>query len=110
MSSESEARRIVHLVSDSTGDTAAAAVGAVLSQFEDHPILTRAHVFVRSAAKVDEALVEIHAAGDLAVVTMIDSVLRKRLTDGCAAAGVESLELLEPLFTSVARLLGGVFV
>jgi len=66
----SSARSVLHLVSDSTGATAAAAAAAVQSQFDGLDLLRRTHVFVRSAEAVDGVLERIGAEPGLTVYTL----------------------------------------
>lgn len=75
-------RPVLHLVSDSTGETAAAAAAAVLSQFDGVDPQRRTHVFVRSAAGVDDVLGRIAAEPGLTVYTLLDPALAERLERG----------------------------
>ena len=81
----------LHLVSDSTGDTAAAAANAVLSQFERPGVTISLHVFVRTPAELDRTLEDIARAPGLVVYTILDAGLRRRLEEGCARLGVRAI-------------------
>ncbi len=97
---------VLHLLSDSTGETASAAANAVLSQFGDPDVQKRLHVFVRSESDVDAALGDIRANPGTVVYTILDEALAQRLREGCVAAGVPTVALLDPLFETLARSLG----
>ncbi|MGG7566881.1 pyruvate, water dikinase regulatory protein [Rhodovulum sp. DZ06] len=99
-------RHVLHLLSDSTGETATAAANAVLSQFENPDITLRMHVFVRSAADIDAAVKAIRKEPGPVVYTLLDSKLSDRLVTGVDDLGVETIPLLNPLFKAVRDRLG----
>lgn len=99
-------RHVLHLLSDSTGETATAAANAVLSQFEDPSIDLRMHVFVRSAADMDAAIARIRKDPGPVVFTVLDRALTDRLAAGVADLGVETIPLLDPLFSAVMKRIG----
>lgn len=95
----------VHIVSDSTGETASAAAAAVLSQFPSATARRRAHVFVRSPEAVDRALADIARDPGLVVYTLLDPDLARRVEDGCARLNLRAVALLDPFFDAVAEAL-----
>ncbi|MEM7710897.1 MAG: kinase/pyrophosphorylase, partial [Pseudomonadota bacterium] len=92
----------VHIVSDSTGETAIAAAAAVLSQFPAARARRRSHVFVRDPAAVDRALADIATDPGLVVYTLLDPALSQRIEEGCARLGLRAVALLDPFFNAVA--------
>ena len=98
--------QVLHLLSDSTGETAAAAANAVLSQFEEPDVQRRMHVFVRSPADVDAALDDIRSHPGVVVYTILDEKLADRLRGGCQRIGAPAVPLLDPLFQTLSQRLG----
>lgn len=96
----------LHLVSDSTGETASAAANAVLSQFDDPDVDRRLHVFVRNASDVAAALEDIRAHPGVVVYTILDETLASQVREGCQRMGVPAVPLLDPLFETLSRILG----
>ncbi len=96
----------LHLVSDSTGETATAAANAVLSQFGDPDVERRLHVFVRNASDVATALEDIRAHPGTVVYTILDEALSSKIREGCQRMGVPAVPLLDPLFETLSRSLG----
>ncbi|MEM1314880.1 MAG: pyruvate, water dikinase regulatory protein [Pseudomonadota bacterium] len=99
------AQATVHIVSDSTGETASAAAAAVLSQFPAARTRRRTHVFARSPEVVDRALQEIARDPGLVVYTLLDPALARRVEQGCADLGLRAVALLDPFFDAVAETL-----
>ena len=97
-------RHILHLVSDSTGETASAAAAAVFSQYDGLEITRRLHVFVRTEAALDAALDQMSREPGLVVYTLLDDAMADRLRRGCARLGLDAVALLDPFFAAVARM------
>ncbi|MEM6439012.1 MAG: pyruvate, water dikinase regulatory protein [Pseudomonadota bacterium] len=96
----------VHVISDSTGETASAACAAVLSQFPSARARPRSHVFVRDVAAADRALAAVAEDPGLVVYTLLDPALAERIEDGCARLNLRAVALLDPFFKAVAEELG----
>jgi regulator of PEP synthase PpsR (kinase-PPPase family) len=97
----------VHIVSDSTGGTAASAVRAVGALF-DRPYHEVPHVFTRSKAQIDEIIAAAQDPDEnsLIVYTLTDYDLRDHLERGSADTGITIVPLLSPLiqaFRSVTQ-------
>lgn len=99
-------RHVLHLLSDSTGETATAAANAVLSQFEDPQIDLRVHVFVRAPAELEKALVAIRKRPGTIVYTLLNPEMVGALRSAAADLGVEAIPLLDPLFEAMKIALG----
>ena len=97
----SEGRLVLHILSDSTGETASAAASAVLAQFDALEIRRRTHVFVRAPRDVDAALARIREEPGLAVYTLTDPALAERLRAGLDALALRGVPLLDPFFQAV---------
>jgi regulator of PEP synthase PpsR (kinase-PPPase family) len=97
---------LIHLVSDSTGETVGSAVAAALSQFADRPVRRRTHVFVTSQAALDGVLEAVAQRPGPVFFTLVDSAIRERLCARCAEIGVEAVDVLGPLLSVLAGTLG----
>ncbi|MGM0584177.1 MAG: pyruvate, water dikinase regulatory protein [Pseudomonadota bacterium] len=107
---ERSERRVLHLISDSTGETVSTAAGAVISQFEGLEVQRRLHVFVRAARDVESALDAIRQEPGLVVYTLLNETLADQLRRGCESLGAPTVALLDPFFDAMAELAGGVRV
>jgi regulator of PEP synthase PpsR (kinase-PPPase family) len=97
----------LHLVSDSTGETLDALARAALAPFRPEvEVAVHRSVFVRTARDLDAALTGIRANPGLVWFTVADLAMQARIEDACAALGVESEDVLEPLMTMLARFVG----
>jgi regulator of PEP synthase PpsR (kinase-PPPase family) len=96
----------LHLVSDSTGDTAAMVARASLVQFDD--IQTDEHVWsmVRKPEEVEEVLTGVAANPGFVLFTIVNEDLRKSLEDGCARLRVPCLAILDPVVSGLGAYLG----
>jgi regulator of PEP synthase PpsR (kinase-PPPase family) len=99
-------RHVLHLLSDSTGETATAAANAVLSQFDDPAVDLRMHVFVRTPADIDKAVAAIRKQPGTVVYTLLDRSNAEQLAAGCATLGVPVIPLLDPLFKAMSNAIG----
>ena len=88
--------KIVHLLSDSTGETVSRIGSAALSLFEER-VEKRLHIFLRSPAEIDAAIDEIRTAPGPVIVTMVDEALRRRVLDAAAQIGVPATPVLQPV-------------
>ncbi|MEL7215777.1 MAG: kinase/pyrophosphorylase, partial [Pseudomonadota bacterium] len=97
----------VHVVSDSTGGTAASAVQAVAALF-DAPWEEVPHVFARTPEKIEEALRAAAASPGpaLIVYTLTDVERRDQLVAGAERMGIPTVALLSPLIGAFRVLLG----
>ena len=96
----------IHMISDSTGETIAAALRATVAMFEDVRVSYRRHVMIRSAASLDEALARIAQEPGLVFHTVVEADLRARLERGCHEIGVVAVPFLDPMLSSLTAYLG----
>ncbi len=96
----------LHLVSDSTGETVAAAAEAALAQFPAPAPARREHVFVRTAEALSAALRAVAASPGPVFYTLVDPVLQTTLRARCAALGVPAVDLLAPVVATLSDYLG----
>ncbi|MEO1541807.1 MAG: pyruvate, water dikinase regulatory protein [Pseudomonadota bacterium] len=91
----------LHVVSDSTGETAASAVRAATSLFDTLNMTRHMHVFVRSEAQVQAFVSGIEDANALVVYTIADRALSAYLSAQCEERGITAIALLEPLIQAI---------
>ncbi len=95
----------IHLVSDSTGETLNAVAKAALAQFEAR-VVEHVYALVRNTRQLDRVLREIEDRPGLVMYTMVDPDLRDALVAGCQARRVQSIAVMEPVLSALARFLG----
>lgn len=96
----------VHVIADSTGDTAARVARAAAAQFTSRPVRLVRHPRIVTAAGIDTAFARIAAGSDQHDVevattravfsTVVDEVLRRKLADQCRLMGLPHYDLLSP--------------
>ncbi|HUS52693.1 MAG TPA: pyruvate, water dikinase regulatory protein [Thermohalobaculum sp.] len=97
----------LHLISDSTGETLDALARAALAPFVSQvKVAIHLSVFVRTARDVETALAGIRANPGLVWFTVVDPAVQIQIEDACAALGVESEGVLDPLMAMLARFIG----
>jgi regulator of PEP synthase PpsR (kinase-PPPase family) len=85
----------IHLVSDSTGDTASRVARAVQAQFSASPVSIVRHPRVTTVQGLQDVLGRLPAGSRSAVFfTLIDTALRDRATELCERSGIPSCDLL----------------
>lgn len=97
--------RIVHLLSDSTGETVARIGAAALTLFEASDVERRLHIFIRSEAEVNAVLAQIEANPGLVIVTMVDPYLRRCVVEGARRLGVDVVPALQPVIDAMEAFL-----
>ena len=97
----------LHLISDSTGETLHALARAALAPFQhETPATIHLSVFVRTGRDLEAALAEVRTNPGLVWFTVVDPAMQRRIEDACAALGVESTGVLDPLIATLARVMG----
>ena len=97
---------VIHLISDSTGETLGAMIRACLARFDDADPDILTSVFVRSEGDLAAAVARIEADPGLVCFTVVDADLRARLERDCARLGVPTLCALDPMMAHLSHFLG----
>jgi [pyruvate, water dikinase]-phosphate phosphotransferase / [pyruvate, water dikinase] kinase len=96
----------LHLVSDSTGETASAMARACLVQFEGTEVTEHAWHMVRTSALLDNVIKVIEQQPGLVLFTLIDRTMRQQLQDACWARQIPCVAVLDPVLNAMASYLG----
>ena len=87
----------IHIISDSTGDTASRVARAAQAQFSASPVNIVRHPRVTTLDGLQAAFDKIRSNGRATVFfTLIDRALRERATELCERHGLSSCDLLGP--------------
>lgn len=95
----------LHLVSDSTADTAVTVARASLVRFADVTGVEHIWNLVRQPHHVAEALAGIEANPGFVLYTLVERDLRNQLEDGCRRLGVPVMSILAPVVSSLRAFL-----
>src|SRR5690349_20381414 len=88
----------IHVISDSTGDTAARVARAAQAQFSAHPTTLIRHPRVTTVGGIAAVFDRIRPAAGVAVFyTLIDRELRRAASDLCERRGIAGCDLLGPV-------------
>ena len=90
-------QKVVHVVSDSVGETAELVVKAVASQFNSGRVEIHRHSFIESIQDIDEAINSIDELNSLIAYTLVIPELKEYLDHRSAEKGIYSVDLLSPL-------------
>ena len=96
----------MHIISDSTGETAEIVARAAVAQFEHIEMREHLWTMIRNDDALDEALVAVRAHPGFVMYTMVDEKLRERLEKGCRQVGVPCLSVLDPVVAALGAYLG----
>jgi regulator of PEP synthase PpsR (kinase-PPPase family) len=94
----------IHIIADSTGDTAARVARATAAQFESHEITILRHSRIVTAAALRQAFETIHGApeGGVAVFyTLVDDGLRELVSQHCRQLRIPHFDLLGPALETI---------
>lgn len=90
-------QKVVHVVSDSVGETAELVVKAVASQFNGGHVEINRHSFIESTQDIDVAINSVDELNSLIAYTLVIPELKEYLDRRSAEKGVFSVDLLSPL-------------
>ncbi|KIO68154.1 hypothetical protein B4065_1700 [Caldibacillus thermoamylovorans] len=90
-------QKVVHVVSDSVGETAELVVKAVASQFNGGHVEINRHSFIESTQDIDEAINSVDELNSLIAYTLVIPELKEYLDRRSAEKGIFSVDLLSPL-------------
>lgn len=97
---------IVHLISDSTGETVSRIGAAAFTLFPERAIDRRLHVFIRSSREALETIDRVKAAPGLVILTMVDPEIRALIAESLRAADIPVVAALEPIVKAMEGYLG----
>jgi hypothetical protein len=96
----------VHVISDSTGETASTYARAAITQFEGVELREHLWAMVRTESELEEALAGIRANPGFVMFTIVDEKLRTRLEQGCRELRTPSFAVLDPALVALGAFLG----
>ncbi len=96
----------IHLVSDSTGETLEAIASAALVQFEGVDINRHFWPLIRTPMQMQNVMADICDQPGLVMYTLVNPDIRRALEDGCEAAQLPMLSILDPVISTLAGFLG----
>lgn len=98
----------VHVVADSTGDTAARVARASAAQYAAYDVRIVRHPRIASAAGLEHVIGHLDAAeGRVAVFsTIVDEALRHRVAELCEARQIPHADLLDSALTALQQVTG----
>jgi regulator of PEP synthase PpsR (kinase-PPPase family) len=101
----------IHVIADSTGDTAARVARAAQAQFVQHPTRIMRHPRIATADGLRAVFESINGDGGKGVAifsTLVDDGLRALVTEMCESRGVAHADLLAPAITALEQASGDV--
>ena len=99
----------IHVIADSTGDTAARVARAAQAQFVSHPTRIIRHPRIATSEGLRMVFESIHGGRDKGVAifsTLVDDGLRALVTELCENRGVAHADLLGPAISALERASG----
>lgn len=96
----------VHLISDSTGETAAAVARACLVQFENVETVEHVWPMVRSKKQATAAVEGIEANPGVVIYTVVDRDIQDVIEDGCQHLQIPCVAVLDPLLEALHSYIG----
>ncbi|KUG53653.1 phosphoenolpyruvate synthase regulatory protein [Serinicoccus chungangensis] len=98
----------LHIIADSTGDTAARVARAAAAQYADHDVRIIRHPRQSSLDGLHDSFARMRPEQVRTVVfsTVVDEALRVRVTQLCEEQGLPHADLLEPAVTALSAVTG----
>ncbi|WP_298747824.1 pyruvate, water dikinase regulatory protein [uncultured Serinicoccus sp.] len=98
----------LHIIADSTGDTAARVARAAAAQYADHDVRIIRHPRQSSLDGLHDSFARMRPEQVRTVVfsTVVDETLRMRVTQLCEEQGLPHADLLEPAVTALSAVTG----
>jgi len=96
----------LHVVSDSTGETATRVVAAVGAQFPEQTFVTVRHPRVETVADLQLALARMEGHRSVVIFTVVEPTLRAAMRQLCREAKVDYCDLLAQPLETVAKVSG----
>ncbi|GAB1580246.1 pyruvate, water dikinase regulatory protein [Phyllobacterium phragmitis] len=96
----------LHLISDATGETLLAAGRAAAAQYANARAIEHIYPLIRTEKQLRKVLDDIDAEPGIVLYTIVDQKLAAMIDESCAAMGVPSVSVLEPVLTTFQSYLG----
>jgi hypothetical protein len=96
----------LHLVSDSTGETAGLVARACLAQFKDLKPTEHLWNMVRKPNEVEDVLAGVEANPGFVLFTLVNDDVRQALEEGCRRLQVPHISILDPVVSALRVYLG----
>lgn len=96
----------LHLISDATGETLLAAGRAAAAQYKNARAIEHIYPLVRTEKQLERVFVEIDEEPGIVLYTIVDQDLARRVDERCAAMGLPSVSVLEPVLAVFQSYLG----
>ena len=96
----------LHLISDSTGETLLAAGRAAAAQYKNARAIEHIYPLIRTEKNLEKVFAGIEEEPGIILYTMVDQKLARRLDEWRTAAGLPSVNVLEPVLTVFQAYLG----
>lgn len=96
----------LHLISDATGETLLAAGRAASAQYKDARAIEHIYPLVRTDKQLRKVFEEIELEPGIVLYTVVDQALAGEIDARCAAMGLPSVSVLEPVLTVFQSYLG----
>ncbi|MGE0753580.1 MAG: pyruvate, water dikinase regulatory protein [Alphaproteobacteria bacterium] len=97
---------IIHLVSDSTGETVSSVARAALAQFDEIECEEYNWTLVRSKQQIDKVIAAIQEHPGVVMYTLVDADLHDRLKSSCAKLGVPCIPVLSRIVNELSAYWG----
>ena len=96
----------LHLISDSTGETASTVARAALAQFDAVEAVEHSWALVRTRDRLERALSSVRRNPGVVLYTLMEPDLRSTLEDGCRDLGVVCVDVLGQVMSEFVRAFG----
>ncbi|MBK3745363.1 kinase/pyrophosphorylase [Paraburkholderia aspalathi] len=96
----------LHLISDATGETLIAAGRAAAAQYANARAIEHMYPLIRTEKQLRKVLDDIDAEPGIVLYTIVDQKLAAIIDQSCAAMGVPTVSVLEPVLTTFQSYLG----
>ena len=92
--------KCIHIISDSTGETAATITKAALVHYTQEQVKARITRYnkIREIQQIDAILQKANVEKDMFIYTIVDFKLRQHLYELCTKKNIFFVDLLGPLF------------
>ncbi|MCO0638241.1 kinase/pyrophosphorylase, partial [Lutimaribacter sp. EGI FJ00014] len=96
----------LHLISDATGETLLAAGRAAAAQYKDASAIEHIYPLIRTEKQLEKVFAEIDEEPGIVLYTIVDQKVARQIEERCAAMGLPSVSVLEPVLTVFQSYLG----